>query len=61
LVRPFHDCPFPSVCAGSASQAGRASYTEYAIAERRVTARRRVFDAISGRFAEGDSFEFEMC
>ena len=52
--------PFPAVCAGSASQLGVASYTEYAITGRRVTARRRVYDRAAGGFRDGEVFEIEL-
>jgi hypothetical protein len=52
--------PFPAVCAGSATQAGTASYVEYTVSNGRVTARRRVFDCASGAFREGEMFEIEL-
>lgn len=49
--------PFPVVCAGSATQAGRWSYNEYTFANGLMHGRRRVWDATAGAFADGDGFE----
>jgi 3',5'-cyclic AMP phosphodiesterase CpdA len=52
--------PFPAVCAGSATQMGRASYTEYTITGRQVVARRRIYDQFGQAFREGEVFELEL-
>jgi hypothetical protein len=49
--------PFPVVCAGSATQAGRASYNEYTFAEGLLHGRRRVWDPECETFVDGDGFE----
>jgi 3',5'-cyclic AMP phosphodiesterase CpdA len=54
------DCPFPTVCAGSIAQVGKASYAELAIEGRRVRGLRRAFDLETGQFRDGDAFEIEM-
>jgi 3',5'-cyclic AMP phosphodiesterase CpdA len=55
---PYHVChadvaPFPIVCAGSATQHGRWSYTEYAIAGRNCRVTRRLFSQQTGSFTDG--------
>src|SRR5205807_3160740 len=57
---PAADCPFPTICAGSASQRGIASHAHYVIDGRKVTARRRVFDVETGEFRDGESFDVTM-
>lgn len=44
--------PFPVICAGSATQTGCWSYTEYTLAENAVTVLRRTFDPESHSFAD---------
>jgi 3',5'-cyclic AMP phosphodiesterase CpdA len=52
--------PFPAVCAGSATQMGLESYTEYEVAERHLTGRRRIYDRATGGFRDGETFEVEL-
>jgi 3',5'-cyclic AMP phosphodiesterase CpdA len=52
--------PFPIICAGSATQQGKWSYSEYTIAGGRLQARRRVFSARAQQFEEAESFELEL-
>jgi 3',5'-cyclic AMP phosphodiesterase CpdA len=48
--------PFPVVCAGSATHAGRWSYNEYTFVDGQLHARRRVWSRESGQFVDGDEF-----
>jgi 3',5'-cyclic AMP phosphodiesterase CpdA len=57
---PSDDCPFPTVCAGSVAQLGRASYMEYSIVGRSVAALRRIYDVNAEQFRDGVSFRFEI-
>jgi hypothetical protein len=57
---PSATCPFPTVCAGSAAQLGRASYMEYEVKGKHVLARRRVLDFAKRRFCDGESFGIEF-
>jgi 3',5'-cyclic AMP phosphodiesterase CpdA len=52
--------PFPSVCAGSATQSGLGSYSEYSLTDRRLVALRRVYDRVGGAFRDGETFEVEL-
>src|SRR5438067_1154144 len=52
--------PFPVVCAGSASQLGRAGYWDFRISGRRLTGRRRIYDAAARTFPDGEAFEIEL-
>ena len=49
--------PFPVICAGSATQNCRWSYSEYVIQSGLLKGLRRVYDSQSGAFREGDPFE----
>jgi len=49
--------PFPVICAGSATQYGLWSYSEYLILEGQVKGMRRVYDQQSGAFREDESFQ----
>jgi hypothetical protein len=60
VVDAFSECPFPSVCAGSASQSGRASYLELVFTGRTVKIQRRLFDASSRRFSDSDTFALDL-
>jgi hypothetical protein len=52
--------PFPIICAGSATQLGRASYCEYEISGKRLIARRRVYDVETSTFRDGETFYLEI-
>jgi 3',5'-cyclic AMP phosphodiesterase CpdA len=52
--------PFPVICAGSATQAGKWSYGDYTITGRRLSGRQLVFDPARNGFREGRSFELEL-
>jgi 3',5'-cyclic AMP phosphodiesterase CpdA len=59
----FHDpavAPFPIVCAGSATQTGLWSYNQYTLDGLSCRTVRRVFDPASGRFADGQNFDFSI-
>jgi 3',5'-cyclic AMP phosphodiesterase CpdA len=58
---PISDAaPFPVICAGSATQAGRWSYGEYTVHGDHLRGTRRVYDPERGGFREGHSFELEL-
>jgi 3',5'-cyclic AMP phosphodiesterase CpdA len=52
--------PFPVICAGSATQHGRWSYSEYVLTGPRLSAVQRVYDEASEQFREGRTFELEL-
>src|SRR5262249_43745779 len=52
--------PFPVICAGSATQNGLWSYGDYIIDAGRLRGMRRLFDPVTDRFREGDSFEIAL-
>jgi 3',5'-cyclic AMP phosphodiesterase CpdA len=52
--------PFPVVCAGSASQLGRAGFGQLTIRGQHLTGRRRVYDAATQTFRDGETFEFDL-
>jgi 3',5'-cyclic AMP phosphodiesterase CpdA len=52
--------PFPVVCAGSATQCGLWSYTEYRIEDDRCRVQRRAFDPRQRRFADAEEFELRL-
>jgi 3',5'-cyclic AMP phosphodiesterase CpdA len=60
LVSRPPQAPFPVVNAGSATQLGVESYCEYAISDRQMTCRRRVYDAAMRGFRDGELFEVEL-
>lgn len=53
-------CPFPVVCAGSASQSGKAGYFELTTEGANARILRRVFDATHGQFIDGPSTTIEF-
>jgi 3',5'-cyclic AMP phosphodiesterase CpdA len=57
---PSEDVPFPVICAGSATQNGFWSYSEYVLSEHTLRATQRVYQPSLGRFEEGPSFELEL-
>jgi len=54
--KPDQWLPFPVVCAGSATHAGRWSYNEYTFVDGQVHGRRRVWSPAAGQFVDGDEF-----
>ena len=54
---PSEYAPFPVLCAGSATQHGLWSYSEYTLTGQRLAVLHRVFDDPTGRFRDGRSFE----
>jgi 3',5'-cyclic AMP phosphodiesterase CpdA len=52
--------PFPVVCAGSATQAGLWSYTEYRIEGDRCEVLRRCYDPRARRFEDAEAFEVTL-
>ena len=52
--------PFPSICAGSATQTRRWGYHEYAIDGWKLSAQRRVYDPAAGAFADAETFEVNL-
>jgi 3',5'-cyclic AMP phosphodiesterase CpdA len=59
-----HPCtehaPFPVICAGSATQHGLWSYSDYTLTGHRLRAEQRIYDAAAERFREGRVFELEL-
>jgi 3',5'-cyclic AMP phosphodiesterase CpdA len=52
--------PFPTVCAGSATQQNRWGYNVYELRGEQLTIRRRVFDPAARRFGEEAAFELTL-
>src|SRR6266542_1395845 len=52
--------PFPIVCAGSSTQYGLWSYTEYRIDADRCQVLRRVYDPVRRTFGDGEAFELAL-
>jgi 3',5'-cyclic AMP phosphodiesterase CpdA len=52
--------PFPVICAGSATQNGLWSYSEYAIQGEDLTGSRRAYHPASEEFRDGDSFQIRL-
>ncbi len=59
LSRPRF-APFPVVCAGSATQQGHWSYSEYTVVGNQVHAVRRVYSLTEGRFRDDQTFAMEL-
>jgi 3',5'-cyclic AMP phosphodiesterase CpdA len=57
---PHDRAPFPVICAGSATQHGLWSYSEYTLIGQRLRAVQRVYDSAAGRFRDGQMFELEL-
>jgi len=54
------DVPFPVICAGSATQNGRWSYSDYTVTEHTLRATQRTYQPELGRFEDAGSFELEL-
>jgi 3',5'-cyclic AMP phosphodiesterase CpdA len=52
--------PFPVICAGSATQHGEWSYSDYTITGRRLQAVQRVYDEEGRCFRDGRAFELDL-
>ncbi len=57
---PSDRVPFPVICAGSATQTGLWSYSDYTVTEHSLKAVQRVFQPQLNRFADADSFELDL-
>ena len=57
---PSERIPFPVICAGSATQHGRWSYSDYTLTGRRLRVVQRVYDETEGRFRDGRIFELGL-
>jgi 3',5'-cyclic AMP phosphodiesterase CpdA len=54
------DVPFPVICAGSATQSGLWSYSDYTVTEHTLRATQRMYQPGLGRFEDAGSFELEL-
>jgi 3',5'-cyclic AMP phosphodiesterase CpdA len=52
--------PFPTVCTGSSTQAGRWGYHDYTIDGYDLKAQRRVYDPAKDAFIDADRFELKL-
>jgi 3',5'-cyclic AMP phosphodiesterase CpdA len=52
--------PFPVLCAGSTTQRGAWSYSDYTLIGRRLRVVQRRFDEIRGAFVAGRTFELDL-
>jgi 3',5'-cyclic AMP phosphodiesterase CpdA len=52
--------PFPVICAGSATQHERWSYSDYTLTGQRLHGVRRIYDEATERFHDGRKFEVEL-
>ncbi len=57
---PTERAPFPVICAGSATQHGLWSYSDYTLRGQRLRAVQRVYDEAGERFRDGRMFELEL-
>jgi 3',5'-cyclic AMP phosphodiesterase CpdA len=57
---PSDFAPFPVICAGSATQTGLWSYSEYEIEGTHLRGRHRVYDPAGHRFRDGVSFDLHL-
>jgi hypothetical protein len=62
---PYHHrhsyrTPFPVICAGSATQHGAWSYSDYTITGSHLHALQRVYDEASECFRDGGTFELDL-
>jgi 3',5'-cyclic AMP phosphodiesterase CpdA len=54
------EVPFPVICAGSATQSGLWSYSDYTVTEHNLHVLQRVFQPKLGLFEDGGSFDLEL-
>jgi 3',5'-cyclic AMP phosphodiesterase CpdA len=59
-LRPGLLTPFPIICAGSATQTGCWSYSQYVLEEQRLQVRRRTFCLQTKSFQESESYELTL-
>ena len=52
--------PFPVICAGSATQSGRWSYSDYTLTGYHLRVLLRVYDEAEDQFRDGTSFELDL-
>jgi 3',5'-cyclic AMP phosphodiesterase CpdA len=57
---PTDMAPFPVICAGSATQTRRWSYSDYTLTGNHLRVVRRGYDAEIGHFQDCDAFELEL-
>jgi 3',5'-cyclic AMP phosphodiesterase CpdA len=57
---PSNDAPFPIICAGSATQKGRWSYSEYTLRGHHLRVTRRIYLAERGCFIDGETHELKL-
>ncbi len=57
---PSGEVPFPVICAGSATQSGLWSYSDYTVTEHTLQATQRIFQPRLGRFEDGGKFDLEL-
>jgi 3',5'-cyclic AMP phosphodiesterase CpdA len=57
---PVPDVPFPVICAGSTTQHGLWSYSDYTLTDHHLRAVQRVFDVNSGGFVDGMMYELQV-
>ncbi len=57
---PQEGVPFPVICAGSATQNGLWSYSDYTLTAQTLKVVQRVFHPRLGHFTDADSFELEL-
>jgi 3',5'-cyclic AMP phosphodiesterase CpdA len=60
LTPPSDYAPFPVICAGSATQSGRWSYSEHVLRGNTLRVTQRIFVEEEGRFMEGKHTEVEL-
>jgi 3',5'-cyclic AMP phosphodiesterase CpdA len=60
VLYPSGDVPFPVICAGSATQHNRWSYSEYAITGTRLDGVRRVYDPDHDAYRDAEAFELDL-
>ncbi len=57
---PSGGAPFPVICAGSATQHGQWSYSDYTLTGSHLHGVQRVYDEANKSFRDGGRFEFEL-
>ncbi|MHB1425116.1 MAG: metallophosphoesterase family protein [Gemmataceae bacterium] len=58
--RPSEQVPFPVICAGSTTHHGLWSYSDYTLTGSHLRAVQRVFEAETGSFRDGRTFEMDL-
>lgn len=57
---PLDHVPFPVICAGSATQSGLWSYSDYTLTGHTLKAVQRVFEPRLGQFSDAESFDLDL-